>query len=132
MWVIPSKLKALKACLSSNHQRILTILYAGPSFGHYSRPLPQDAKLSWRALGFPKMAFVTIIFLCLALFLLVFSAGRMHAHKILRAMPLAPLAANPASALPMGVSIQGAIPGCSLLIMKGSRKGPTLVPEGLE
>ena len=81
---------------------------AGPTFSHYSRPLPQDTRINWRALGFPKMAFVTIIFLCLALFLLVFSAGRMHAQKILRANPLAPLGASP---LAMSVSIPGMLPG---------------------
>lgn len=84
---------------------------SGPSFGHYVKPLPQDAKINWRAIGFPKMAFVTIIFLCLALFLLVFSAGRIHAQKILRATPLAPLASDPALALPMGLGIPGSISG---------------------
>lgn len=77
---------------------------AGPALSHYSRPLPPDAKLGWRAIGFPRMAFVTIVFLCLALFLLIFSAGRMHAQKIMRATPLTPLAVEP---LPLSMSIKG-------------------------
>ena len=38
----------------------------------------------WRAIGLPRMAFITIVFLCLALFLLIFTGGRLHAQRIMR------------------------------------------------
>jgi hypothetical protein len=45
------------------------------------------------------MAFVTIIFLCLALFLLIFSAGRIHAQKVLHTAAMVDLAAGPLTTL---------------------------------
>ena len=54
-----------------------------------SRNPGADQKSLWRGIGLPKIAFITIVFLCLVLLLLVFSAGRIHAQRIMRSRAIA-------------------------------------------
>lgn len=74
--------------------------------------------MNWKAMGLPKMAFVTIIFVCLALFLLMFSAGRLHAQRILRATPLLQLTNASTSALPVSTAM-ASLPGRSSHLARG-------------
>lgn len=60
------------------------LVHTGSYPSQATRPYTQEHRGLWRAMGLPKSAFITIVFLCLVLFLLVFSAGRIHAQRVMR------------------------------------------------
>lgn len=112
-----------------------------PCAGQYMSPVRETAATRgvWRAFGLPRVAFVSTVFLCLLLFLAIFSAGRVHAQRSVRMEAAQPsielLALNQLAALEAEIDAEIAAFPAPIATGRASLSAATFplcrVPEGL-